>query len=141
MRHEKIFGGVLVILFLFLQACDRPDRFEKIDSDILVKAFASGGNIEILAITEKQYPCANYGIKFSEKVSKKEIVISFRRIIVPAMCLMAIGPAKAEIPLGQLEEGEYDIIFELNNTKNTGKLFVGPEPQLELGSEGNVKPF
>ena len=111
-----------------------------IDSDILVSAQKSGAEILLGAETKRIYPTLGHQITFRDIEKEKEVYIKFEKIKVPEKGLTALGPATCSINLGKLQNGEYDIVFELNKKKIKGKLIVGETTELNIYQEGNVKP-
>lgn len=129
----------LAILSFLFNACNKDFKSQKIDSDLLVSAQKLNEDISLNAETEKRYPSAGYQITFSEKVRKNEIYIEFKKVNVPKVGLTVLEPATCSINLGNLENGEYNVTFELDRKKTKGKLIVGPTTVLNLDAGGNVK--
>ena len=54
---------------------------------------------------------------------------------------MALGPADAEISLGQLDDGNYRCVFQLNNQTSEAQFTVNDTAMLEFITERNVRPM
>lgn len=128
-------------LLFIIGSCKKDYELEKIDSDILVGGGNTDSGVIIHGETERVYSCLSHQIIYCEKTRKHEIYIHFKKVKIPDMCLTALGPAECTIELGNLEAGEYNITFELNDKKTKGKLKVGTTTELTLDSGGNVKPM
>ena len=139
MKFMKKLIFLFGLLFLF-GSCKKDYQYEKIDSDILVKAESQDSRISIRCETEREYSCSNFGITYCAKARNNEIVVHFKKVKVSDLCLTSFGPAKCIIDLGQLPDGEYSVTFELNNKKTKGKLKVKSTIELTIDSGGNVKP-
>jgi len=74
--------------------------------------------------TEKEYGCHNYRIGHSLGRSGQTIRIDFRHIDVPELCLLALGPARAEIDLGALAPGGYVLELRAGGRTVTAGLAV-----------------
>jgi len=123
----------ILILFLFsiflFQSCKKEDSFtEAITSDIIISLFeeidSTGNTFEMKCATEKIYNCSNFGIQTNYRIDGEDINIEFEKIIIPAICQTATGPAKSRINLENLENGTYNIEIKVGNKNNTGKLVV-----------------
>lgn len=131
---------LLGTLFLLFISCHKDNDMDVIDSNILVSAEKSGTEILLNAETKRIYPTLGHQITFRDEVKKKDVYIKFEKIKVPKIGLTALGPATCSIRLGELENGEYDVVFELNKKKTKGKLIIGEITELNIYQEGNVKP-
>lgn len=80
----------------------------------------------ILCETEKQYGCANYAINYTKRQEGNIINITFNHIEKPAICLTAIGPAKATIPIGDIAPGSYELRFAISDMLASCQLIVTP---------------
>ena len=73
--------------------------------------------------TKKNYECANNFIKVSVQQAAGQVSISFLGITGERLCLEALGPARADLDLGRLPNGQYQ--FKLNGLKaNQGTLTI-----------------
>lgn len=125
--------------FLFLTGCEKETPVKMINSDILVSSKYKNGKVYIDAVTEKEFQCLNYSIDNSILREKKIITVNFTDVSILGICLTALGPAKAEIDLDELERGDYILKFILDGVNTEAKLSVGSKLTLELIKAGNVK--
>lgn len=128
-----------IIAFLFLSSCVKNTSEKTIDSEILVSAKYENGKVYIDAETEKTFKCINYSITNSIQRVEKTITVDFIEISILDICLVALGPAKAEMDLNELERGDYALKFVLDGIVTEAKLKVGSQLSLELIKAGNVK--
>ncbi len=62
--------------------------------------------------TEEIYGCMNYSILYTKYEVNNMINIDFNGIDMPEFCLTALGPAVAEIILGEIPNGKYSLKFK-----------------------------
>lgn len=55
--------------------------------------------LKLNLITEDYFPCANYSLSTSHSVTNNELIVKFKEIIRPQLCLAAGGPATSHIDL------------------------------------------
>lgn len=60
--------------------------------------------------TEEELPCMNYKIRYDLDRTRDRVSIRAREIVRPAICLTALGPARASFEL-PLEQGAYDLVL------------------------------
>lgn len=130
----------LAVCFFLIASCNKDYEVQNIDTDLLVSAGVVNDKIGLGVESERMYPTPGHEITYCEKVRKKEIYVKFKKINSPAGGLTVLAPATCSIDLGELENGEYKITFELNKKKTYGKLIVGSNVELTLDSGSNVKP-
>lgn len=130
----------LAALFFLISACNKDYEVQNIHSDLLVSAGVVNDKVGFGIESERMYPTPGHEITYCDKVRKNEIYVKFKKINAPAGGLTVLAPATCSIDLGQLENGEYKITFELNKKKTNGKLIVGSTVELTIDSGSNVKP-
>ena len=108
------------MLLVITESCNstNPDTNSIIDSNIKFKITevhpVSGSSsmgipqIHLILTTEKIYPCFNYGINLFKSISGRNITINLLGLNVPNICLTALGPASADVPM-QVGNGEYNL--------------------------------
>lgn len=118
-RYRNI---ILIVSIVFTVSCDVIDNdFDSVtplDSKVEFKVVESYDYYETIAppqifiemITEKIYPCSNYGITTDHTIGNKSIDIEIIGIYKPGVCLTALGPARASIKLGEIS-GVYEIMI------------------------------
>ena len=132
MFKKLLFVPVLFVLIFLFQYCTdstSPElNFERIDSrlNIVVREelTASNPNLILNCRTERIYPCCNYGIDYSVVKGAKYFKIRFTKIVMPQICLTALGPAGCSINLGSLADGQYTLELEVNGRTETTQLMV-----------------
>ncbi len=130
----------LAVLFFLISSCNKDYEMQNIDTDLLVSAGVENEKVGLGIESERMYPTPGHEITYCDKVRKNEIYIKFKKIHAPAVGLTVLAPATCSIDLGELENGEYKITFELNKKKTNGKLIVGSNVELTIDSGSNVKP-
>jgi len=102
-----------------------------IDTEInirMVEVFdKSPRTLQMSFSTKKIYPCCNYPIDLSWQKTSNSIEISFKSVIETDFCLTALGPATANIDLGTLSNGTYQLILQNGEVRYSGKLVVTSE--------------
>ncbi len=82
-------------------------RVHSIDTDLVLwprETFVEENQIPSLELhfqTTKIYPCINFGIAITEEVDDYTLIVRFDSIIEHEICLTALGPASARIPLSE----------------------------------------
>jgi len=130
----------LAALFFLISSCKKDYEVQNIDTDLLVSAGVENEKVGLGIESERMYPTPGHEITYCDKGSKNEIYIKFKKINAPAGGSTVLAPASCSIDLGELENGEYKITFELNKKKTNGKLIVGTNVELTIDSGSNVKP-
>jgi len=69
-----------------------------------------GPHLFLSVITEKEFPCSNFGIEHSMSVDESTVKITFGEIIYTELCLTALGPASFSEELN-LSKGLYTLEF------------------------------
>lgn len=123
---------------------DHSYESQAIDSDIIISAWENLGStnrtFELKCATKESYPCSNYSIQNSSSVKNQLISISFNKILIPQICLTALGPAITNINLGTLSNRTYNIEIDLRNKTSKGRLIVNDNYyQFVMDSEENIK--
>lgn len=73
--------------------------------------------------TKKDYECANNLIKVSVQQTAGQVSVSFLGITGERLCMEALGPARADLDLGRLPNGQYQL--RLNGLEaNQGTLTI-----------------
>lgn len=73
--------------------------------------------------TAKMYACANHLIRASLQQAAGQLTVTFLGVTGDRLCMSALGPARADLDLGQLPNGQYQLkLNALDN--NQGSLTV-----------------
>jgi hypothetical protein len=131
--------GILALIFIlsfFVVSCEEDDNskngeYGPIESDILF-TFApdsadgsdSTGNIVLYLKTEMIYGCINFEIVYEEEIQIDRIDIDLEGVVLPGkICLTALGPARAKIPLGNMV-GEFNLYFSYNSSTDNHYVLI-----------------
>ncbi|UMB61251.1 hypothetical protein MHL31_03380 [Lutibacter sp. A80] len=86
--------------------------------------------LKLRLITEEIYPCINYGIATTAFINTNELIIRFDGLIIPELCLTAIGPATSYIDLTEnitkITFINGDIIDSYSIVINEEKVIIEP---------------
>ncbi len=84
--------------------------------------------------------CLNYDIDYQSARLGNRLSVSLNQFIEPADCLAGEAPVKADINLGSLPSGNYNVNIDFRNTvENDGQLLVSPESYfLTMKSEDGI---
>lgn len=77
--------------------------------------------------TRTIYPCFNYRIDHLAGIEGRTIWIQFTGVSIGPICLTALGPARATIPLGTLAEVSYDLVLTVRRQARVSELLVAAE--------------
>jgi len=132
---------LLIILTFLLFSCesDKEDIEKVIDSDILVSTLIESENVYIEAETVKEYVCITYSIEYLLETDNNNMTIHFTDVVKPDGCFHAFGPAETKINLGNLEAGDYSVMFKLNGITTEANLTVNTISTLSISKEQNVR--
>lgn len=129
---------VFVLLFMVLPlryACDifPPSNTElkTLDSDIrfrITEGHPEYGKIDepvamLMMMTEKEYGCCNWSLASRITTKRRSINVNFVGILVPEICLTAIGPASS-VSVLDISPGEYGLTFSHRNVTDVYRLEV-----------------
>lgn len=124
-------SGLFVLLFLFNNCSDSTSpelNFERIDSKLNIvlreELTSESRNLILNCRTERIYPCCNYGIDYNVVKGAKNFKVRFSKIVMPQICLTALGPAGCAVNLGSLAEGQYNLELEVNGKTEIAQLMV-----------------
>lgn len=132
MKTHILFLLVLLTLLLMINACEDTvsdnASYSSIDSRININLredlSANSKNVILNCRTDRIYGCINYGIDYSVVKTANNFRIKFSRIIISDICLTALGPASAQINLGNLGAGTYNLTLEVNGKTESAALTV-----------------
>jgi hypothetical protein len=132
MKTHILFLIVLLPLLLILIGCEDTvsdnTSYTSIDSRINIKLreelSANSKKVILNCRTERIYGCINYGIDYSVIKTANNFRIKFSGIIISDICLTALGPASAQINLGNLSTGTYNLTLEVNGKTESALLIV-----------------
>ena len=140
MKRTSVLWITALTLLSFLWGCEKSRNIEKIQGNVLIGLEEVNGSIILECETEKIYPEIGNVLHYRMHKGDDEFVIRF----VGAEQIggyMALGPADAEIFLGQLDDGNYRCVFQLNDQISEAQLTVDDTVMLEFNTQGNVRPM
>jgi hypothetical protein len=131
MKNLNLLAAAIISTLFFQISCSdtiTEVNYERIDTrlELTLKEELSVYSrlLSIDCATERIYPCINYGIDYSMTKSSNKITIRFNQIIMPEICLTALGPAYSNIKLGNLSNGLYILNLLVNGKTQTANLKV-----------------
>jgi len=109
MQKTAILSAILSISILLSLGCDNTNEviigpvIDSISTVINIEVFENLDNglrnVELRCVTDSIYNCINYRIDFDLNIKFDTFAITFNEIIKPNICLTALGPATAIVPL------------------------------------------
>lgn len=124
-------SALIALMFLFHNCSDSTSpelNFERIDSKLNIvlreELTTESRNLTLNCRTERIYPCCNYGIDYSMVKGAKIFKVRFSKIVMPQICLTALGPAGCSINLGSLADGQYSLELEVNGKTEIAQLVI-----------------
>ncbi len=118
-------------VLLFVLSCEKDaDPGLPVDSVIeveIAEISVDGEEVMILSgKTRKEYSCSNYIINHSTAYGEEAFSITFEEVVPDpeGRCFTALGPARAQIILGALENGVYELSLNSGPFTNRGTLEV-----------------
>lgn len=124
-------SALIALMFLFHNCSDSTSpelNFERIDSKLNIvlreELTSESRNLILNCRTERIYPCFNYGIDYNVVKGAKNFKVGFSKIVMPQICLTALGPAGCSINLGSLADGQYNLELEVNDKTEIAQLVI-----------------
>lgn len=131
MKNSILFAALIISTFSFHISCSdtiTEVNYDRIDSRLELilneELSADSRSLDIDCLTERIYGCCNYGIDYWMTKMGNKISISFNQIVIPDICLTALGPARNKIKLGTLSAGQYVLNLMVNGKTQTVNLKV-----------------
>ena len=119
---------VAVLGLLLFFSCEKEETSHPISSTIQIQtnelAIGNEKRIFLSCATEKIYACSNFNIITSQQAQPNLFQVHFSGIDNIKHCATAIGPARAEIELGALKNGEYLLELNAKAFRNSGKIKI-----------------
>lgn len=143
--------GCCVLLLSAIASCDLAevgdaiivsDVEDEFYIDMWENLASANGARELVLKIESIEPanCLNYGIDHRFARAGNRLTVSLNQFIEPTDCLPGEAPVKADVNLGSLPSGNYNVNIDFRNTvENTGQLLVSPESYfLTMKSEDGI---
>jgi hypothetical protein len=105
---------------------ERTDSPVPLESNLFLSFEESGGDIALDIWTERIYGCYNYEVVADLAVRGSAIKISIEGVYQPQFCQDALGPARQEVKLGQLD-GAHNLVFIYQGLRDRYRLAVSSE--------------
>ena len=109
------------------EAISEDHELGKIEVRMRESIHSDPGRLFLRCETLEIFPCSNWYIINSVSSTPARIDVEFKGIYVPEICFTAMGPATADIDLGSLAEGSYNLLLFAPGSINAGKLIVSPD--------------
>lgn len=126
-----IFASFSFLAAASLVACQKDDEMHDLSGTVVLElrehAVNGDRQMALYAETREEYPCLNFYIEYSYIKDSDSRHIHFEGVRAPRVCLTAIGPAKAFMGLGKMEEGEHELQFLINEELSISKFLVSEE--------------
>lgn len=134
--HYPIIRRTFLLLHLMpvLWSCQYNDYssvdppHHPIDSEIVVELLEilkkGPSSIKIFAKTDTLYSCFNNTIRLRTQTDDDAFKISYTGINFPPICATALGPARGDVDLGPLRNGQYWLELNHGGRKNKGLLII-----------------
>jgi hypothetical protein len=105
---------------------ERTDNPVPLESNLFLSFEESGGDLALKMWTERIYPCYNYRVVADLIAPGPAIKINIEGIYQPGLCGLALGPARQEVKLGQLD-GAHNLVFIYQGLRDRYRLAVSSE--------------
>lgn len=144
---KKLQPLILCSLLLFYGCKD--ERFHQlyrpIDSKVRISLWENLSTFQralsFRCSTEKIYGCMNYSILYKLTKYGYAINIMFTEIYAPDICLTALGPATANVDLGSLADGAYNLSIIVNDQMFQTQFQVTTDAYRLTNSDGGLITF
>lgn len=138
----NILTGIITCFFIVLISCDKNDDLsplpEKLIFSLSEKFHPDSSQIILKVQSEEEYPCSNFEIIYSLRMSGSTKIVEFEGITNHGFCLTAIGPAKASVTIANGENhGVHLFEFQLNDNNDSFDFEI-KEPEVVLEPKGSL---
>ncbi|MEQ1834295.1 MAG: hypothetical protein ABL977_14700 [Candidatus Eisenbacteria bacterium] len=121
--------AVLASALLFTACTDHsfaPRQGAPLDSQVLIglTEVLPEHSLVLYCRTAREYPCVNYTLAAQAQTNRGGYSLQFDHVVAPAVCATAIGPARAELELGTLGDGEHTLAMRARGSRLAGTLHV-----------------
>ena len=142
---QRYYLFILVLMFVTSSSCRKNKAgTEKIKDKVMASMSPASQNygskqpFSIFCSTEERYQCSNYAINYNISKSGNTFDIELKNVTIQDICATAFGSATCTIPIGDLEEGNYNLSFLLNGRKNNYELIVTDKSYIINGNSNVV---
>lgn len=130
MKRQLLFLCSIIFLCLVISCKKTTEVDPPFEENIKIRMTETVDSVKrvlnLICVTEKIFPCSNWGIETVHSVTDDKITIQFIRISYPNICATSLGPASAIINLDGLANKTYELELNFGTSKIDGQLNVTP---------------
>ncbi len=119
------------LLAISLAACQKDKDMHDLSGTVMLelRELAADGERKfgLYAETKEEYPCLNFLIDYDLTHTSDGTHLHLSGVKAPTVCLTALGPAKAFVDLGKMDDGLHQLQFMLNEEYSEVNLLVSKE--------------
>ncbi|KAA5549462.1 hypothetical protein [Adhaeribacter rhizoryzae] len=132
-----------ILGLLLLLSCEEAATTHPISSTIQIEPaevnIANEKRIFLYCATEQTYTCSNFNLLTTQEVQPNFFRINFSGIDKINYCANALGPARAKIDLGALQNGDYTLELNGKTFRNSGTLKItSTEIKLDFPTQDGI---
>lgn len=125
------FLTALVLISFTFTSCNKDKKgylpLEKVNFYPFEELTPDGRNLRLVFYTEKEYPCINHIIRYTNSSTASNFDITLVDVESQTLCLDETGPAKAVVELGLLPSGTFPLNIAVADSVNLGALEISPD--------------
>jgi len=125
------FFAALMLITITFTSCTKDKKgylpLEKVNLYPFEELTPEGRNLRLIFYTEKEYPCINHIIRYTNSSMAAGFDITLVDVESQSLCLDETGPAKAVIEFGAMASATYPLTIMVADSLNTGTIEISPE--------------
>lgn len=136
---------LILFVFMLLAACRREEAAPAypLDSAVVVNIrearIGDTKHIVFSCQTRKSYPCSNFFIRSTLQQGAGRVRIDFLGVGAERLCTTAMGPARVDLDLGALADGQYTVTFNHQGAREGTLTVSAAAIELALPPSGGIE--
>ncbi len=119
---------ILTLIAFTMSSCTKDNKgylpLEIVNVYPFEELTTQGRNLKLVFYTEKEYPCLNHVIRYTNSTTTGNFDITLVDIEKQSLCLEESGPAKAVISFGNLMSGNFPLKIMVADSVNEGTIEI-----------------
>lgn len=126
-KFYRLFAASALLILAFT-SCTKDNKgylpLEKVNVYPFEELTTEGRNLKLVFYTQKDYPCLNHIIRYTNNTTTGNFDITLVDIEKQSLCLEETGPAKAVIDFGNLMSGNFPLKIMVADSVNEGTFEI-----------------
>ncbi len=128
---KKLYNIRLLLTIISISIYGCVDKEDLIDFPVAMKIEIremfqkNERQLGLLISTTQEYECLNYKVEYDYVYNAETRIVEFKGIMLPSMCMTAIGPATAFVNLGHMTDNTHEVQFVIGNDYLITDFLIG----------------